>query len=303
MLGELYGELLFTQDIYMSVGARTYDTPYLNKNDSRMTPNTFLAASVQGLSGEGTQDSPQWRWGGGYFDEIKPRNENQFISMSEAAGAPRDLNRGVFAGGLNYKRGDLSLGAVDYYSEDIINIFYTEAKWGMPLSAGAVLRFALQYSNQQSVGDDLLTGSEFSAWQWGGKAEIDMGPVLLTLAATNARGDANMRSPWSGYPGYTSVQVEDFNRAGEDAWMVRAAYDVTQVQGLSTYVLYVGGSPPDTGGYGRGESDFNLQYQPKEGALKGWLFRLRYAYVQQNAPDDSNLQDLRVQVYYDLPLN
>ena len=33
-----------------------------------------------------------------------------------------------------------------------------------------------------------------------------------------------MQSPWGGYPGYTSVQVEDFNRDGEEAWMLRAAY-------------------------------------------------------------------------------
>jgi len=300
MLGELYGEVLFTPDVKMTLGARAFDTPYLNKNDSRMTPNTFTAAAVQGLHGEGTAESPEWRWGAGYFDEIKPRNENQFISMAEAAGTT-EAERGVFSGGLNYKRGDLSIGAIDYYSADLLNIFYAEGKWSMPVSAGAKLRFALQYSDQQSVGDAFL--DEFSSWQWGGKAELAVGPALLTLAYTSAGGDANMRNPWSGYPGYTSVQVEDFNRAGEDAWMVRAGYDVEQVKGLSLYALYVAGSAPDTSGFGRGETDFNVQWTPPEGKLKGLMVRLRYANVAQDDPGDTDLNDLRVMVYYDLPLS
>jgi hypothetical protein len=65
----------------------------------------------------------------------------------------------------------------------------------------------------------------------------------------------------------------------------------------------VGGSKPDaTTAYARGESDFNFQWKPPEGKLQGLMVRLRYAYVQQNAPGDSDLTDLRVMVYYDLPL-
>ena len=130
-----------------------------------------------------------------------------------------------------------------------------------------------------------------------------MGPALLTLAYTSAGGDANMRNPWSGYPGYTSVQVEDFNRAGEDAWMIRAGYDVEQVKGLSLYALYVAGSAPDTSGFGRGETDFNVQWTPPEGKLKGLMVRVRYANVAQDDPGDTDLNDLRVMVYYDLPLS
>ena len=63
VLGELYGEYLFTPDVRMTVGARGFDTPYINRNDSRMTPNTFLAAAVQGLHKGG--DESEWRWGAG----------------------------------------------------------------------------------------------------------------------------------------------------------------------------------------------------------------------------------------------
>ena len=297
VLGELYGEYLITPAVRMTVGARGFDTPYINRNDSRMTPNTFLAAAVQGLHKGG--DESEWRWGAGYFDKIKERNSDEFVSMSEDAGA--DVDRGVFTAGVNYKLGELSIGAIDYYSNDIINIFYTEAKYGFPINDSVTLQFAGQYSHQQSVGDNLLRGDDFSAYQWGLKSELAMGPGLLTVAYTSAAGDTNMQNPWSGYPGYTSVQVEDFNRDGEDAWLLRAGYSVEQVKGLSFYALYVSGTTPDDPlQFARDETDFNVQWAPPEGSLKGLMVRLRYAYVSQD--DDSDLRDLRLMVYYDLPL-
>jgi len=299
VLGEAYAEVMFSDDVHMTLGARTFDTPYLNKNDSRMTPNTFLAAAVQGLHGDTA--TGQWRWGAGYFDKIKERNSDEFVSMSDDAGA--EIKRGVYAGGVNYTKGDASIGAVNYWSSNVINIFYTEAKYGMPIGGNAKLKFAAQYSDQRSVGDDRLTGSDFTAHQWGVKAEMAIAGALLTTAYTDAGGDRDMTAPWSGYPGYTSVQVEDFNRAGETAWLLRAQYTFAKNTGLSAYALYVAGSGPDAGsGFGRGETDLNFQWTPPEGTLKGLLVRLRYAVVAQEDPGDTDLKDLRVMVFYDLPL-
>jgi len=299
VLGEAYVETLLSEDLQMTVGARTFDTPYLNKNDSRMAPNTFLAAALQGLHGDGKQVG-QWRWGAGYFDKIKERNSDEFVAMSDDAGA--SIKRGVYASGVNYSKGDLSIGAINYWSSNVINIFYTEAKYGVPVGEHAKLKFAAQYSDQRSVGDDRLTGSDFDAHQWGVKAELEIGSALLTTAYSDASGDRDMTAPWSGYPGYTSVQVEDFNRAGEAAWLLRASYAFPKHTGLSAYALYVAGSDPDApSAYGRGETDFNLQWSPPEGPLTGLLVRLRYALVAQDDPGDTDTRDLRVMVFYDLP--
>ena len=208
----------------------------------------------------------------------------------------------MYAAGLNWTKGDVSIGAINYWSSNVINIFYTEAKYGLPIGGSAKLKFAAQYSDQQSVGDNRLTGSDFEAHQWGVKAELAAGGALLTAAYTDAGGDRDMTAPWSGYPGYTSVQVEDFNRAGETAWLVRAAYTFPKHTGLSAYALYVAGSDPDSAsGYGRGETDFNFQWSPPEGMLKGLMVRVRYAVVAQDDPGDTDLTDLRVMVFYDLP--
>jgi len=298
VLGELYGQFLLDPATRVTIGRRGFDTPYLNRNDSRMTPNTFQAATLQGLyGGEG---SAEWRVGGGYFDRIKERNADGFVSMASAAGAPDGIERGVYAGGANFKTGDFSIGAIDYYSADLINIFYAETKYAVPVGAERRLQFALQYSDQRSTGDDLLRGTAFSSRQWGGKAELGLGSALFTAAYSSVAGDIAMQAPWGGYPGFTGVQMEDFNRAGEEAWMLRAAYDFQSAKGLSVYGLWVNGSDPrDPGQYAKDEYDVNLQWTPASGTLKGLSLRLRYAYVSQHDPAKSSLDDLRVMVYYD----
>lgn len=301
VLGEVYGEFLLNQDTRLTLGRRGFDTPYINRNDARMTPNTFQAITLQGLYG-GDDGRPEWRVGGGYFDEIKERNSDEFVSMAQDAGAPDGVERGVYALGANFKMGDFQFGAIDYYSNDIINIFYTEARYGIPLNDKWKLQLAAQYSDQTSTGDELLRGTDFSSDQWGAKAELSYGGALFTTAYTRAGGDTNMQNPWSGYPGYTSVQVEDFNRDGESAWLLRAGYTFKTIKGASVYALYVDGSDPQSPTeYAKNEYDFNFQWAVPDGFLKGLLVRMRYARVSQSDPADSDLEDVRIMIFYDPP--
>jgi hypothetical protein len=52
-----------------------------------------------------------------------------------------------------------------------------------------------------------------------------------------------MQSLWSGYPGYTSVQVQDFNRAKEPALITKLSYDFSclGLESVSSYLLFVHG--------------------------------------------------------------
>jgi hypothetical protein len=301
VLGEAYGEFLINDDTRLKLGRFGIDTPYVNRNDARMTPNTFQALTVQGVYG-GDDGAPQWKFGAGYFDKIKERNADSFVSMARDAGAPSWVDRGVYTLGANYTRDRLSAGAIYYHSNDIISIFYTEAKYAFPLGDTAKLNLALQYSDQDSAGDNLLRGDEFSARQWGGKLELGYKGALFTTGYTRASGGTNMQNPWSGYPGYTSVQVEDFNRNGEGAWLLRAAYNVQSVKGLSFYALYVDGSDPDAPTeYAKDEYNLNAQWTVADGPLKGLMMRVRYAHVSQKGPQTSDLDDLRLLVYYDPP--
>ena len=323
VLGELYADLKITEDLNLYVGRKEFDTPFINKNDVRMTPNTFEAITLQGKirlgaasSGSGgggsgkttvgsgkspvVDDSPApvddraiLKYGLGYFDTIKERNSDEFVSMAQDAGA--DVDRGVFTAGGLYQNGGFSLGAIDYYSQDLINISYVEAKYAIPLSENWKPRLAAQFIDQRSVGDDLLQDEEFSGQQFGLKAELPVGQALFTAGYTQTTGGTNMQNPWSGYPGYTSVQVEDFNREGEGAFLFRAGYDFKFIPGFSSYALGVFGTDPDQAGqYAKNEYDFNVQWAPPKGVLKGLSLRLRYALVHQDSGDADDLEDFRV---------
>ena len=321
VMGEFYAELRIVKDMGITVGAKGYDTPFINRNDTRMTPNTFEAAVLQGrfklgasssdaavtndgvgLSKDGkevavptptpTQDVAAIKYGLGYFYKIKAQNDSEFVSMSEDAGA--DVERGVWSAGALYEKGKFSIGAIEYYSEDIINIAYAESKLEVPLANDWKLKFAGQYVDQGSVGNNDLQGHSFSGHQFGIKLDLPIRNALFTAAFTQAWGTANLQSPWSGYPGYTSVQVQDFNRAGEGAFLLRAGYDFPWVKGFNAYALAVFGTDPDLAGqFRQNEFDFNLQWGPKKGVLEGLSLRLRYAVVQQFGGNVDNLTDFR----------
>jgi hypothetical protein len=307
-LGELYGQFRLTDDILATVGRRGFDTPFINTRDSLMTPNTFVAYAIQGETGA-TDDSTTLRFGAGYIDKIKVRNAQDFESMATAAGAPSRVDRGVYVAGANYKSGALSIGAVDYYSADIINIAYGELKYAVPLADRVSLRLAAQYTDQHSTGSDLLTGKSFSTNQYGLKGELALGPALLTVARTvtaigtlsSAGSGTDIRSPWGGYPGYTAVQIENFYRAGEDATMLRAAYNFPRWAGLSVYALWVGGSTPHAAQqYAQREYDANIQWKAQGGALKGLTLLMRYGHVAQGGPSNQHEDELRLVLYYQL---
>jgi hypothetical protein len=272
-----------------------------------MTPNTFQVYAVQGVVGE--SDDAALRFGAGYVDKIKPRNSEDFESMATAAGAPAGVTRGVDVAGANYKLGAFSIGAIDYYSKDIINIAYSEITYAIPLANRIRLTLAVQYADQRSTGDNLLTGKPFLTDQGGMKADLALGPVLLTAARTQTaigtRGSngsgTDMINPWGGYPGYTAVQVENFYRAGENATMLRLAYNFSRVTGLSAYALWVHGSSPDAvKEYAQTEYDVNLEWTPKFRILRGLKLRARYGHVSQAEPSNEHEDDLRLIAYYEL---
>ncbi len=321
VLGEFYTELRIVKDVGITVGAKGYDTPFINRNDTRMTPNTFEAIVLQGrtklgtsssdaavtddgvgLSKDGKQvavptptpaeDVASIKYGLGYFYAIKSQNDSEFVSMAQDAGA--DVQHGVWSAGALYEKGKFNIGAIEYYCDDVINIAYAQTGFELQLADDWRLRFAGQYVDQGSVGDNALQGHSFSGHQFGLKMELPIKNALFTAAFTQAWGTANLQNPWSGYPGYTSVQVQDFNRAGEGAFLLRAGYDFPWVDGLSAYALAVFGTDPDLAGqFRQNEYDFNLQWGPKKGVLEGLSLRLRYAVVQQFGGNVNNLTDFR----------
>jgi len=305
VLGQLYGEVKIVPDNVVRLFRQEYNTPYINKNDNRMTPNTFEGYSFHGSAG-GKDGAPKVNYGAGYITKIKERNSDEFVWMSRDAGAKVD--RGVFAAGLNYSQGPFSIGAVEYYSDDILNIFYTEGKVVFKPTKDLGLLVAAQFTDQRSVGDNLLKGFDFSTNQFGIKGEMSYRGAILTLGYSIAAHGADLQNPWSSYPGYTSVQVQDFNRAGESAFLGKLSYDFGSLglTGVTAYALWVHGwnrvDPLSKAEVKQeDEYDFDLQWRPQIKALKGLWFRTRYAHIDQRDGGPSQ-SDFRIIVNYDISL-
>jgi hypothetical protein len=157
------------------------------------------------------------------------------------------------------------------------------------------------------VGDDLLKGYGFSTSQFGIKGEMSFQKAILTLGYTVAGKGADLQNPWSSCPGYTSVQVMDFNRAGENALIGKLSYDFGSLglTGVTAYALWVHGwnrvNPTGSAPVKQeDEYDLDLQWRPQIKVLKGLWLRAGYAYVdQRGGPDQS---DFRVILNYDIPL-
>ena len=300
VLGQLYGRVKVFDDLFLNLYRYIYDTPYLNRNDNRMTPNTFEGYTFTGSLG-GKDDGPGLRYGGGYITKIKERNSTEFVWMSQDAGARVD--RGVGLAGALFSYGGFSIGAIDYYSDDIINIGYGETKFVLPVTKDLGVLFATQFTDQRSVGADLLKGSSFATNQFGARAEMSYAGALLTLAYTKNATGADLQNPWSGYPGYTSVMVQSFKGAGENAFMVKGSYDFSRLgaQGLTVYGLYVHGwgraSPPNLN-----EADADVQWRPEWSLLKGLWLRARYAFVQQHQGERNTTHEVRLIANYDFSL-
>jgi hypothetical protein len=306
VVGQLYGRLRVYEENYFTAGRYLYDTPFLGPHDNRMSPNTFGGYVMQGAFGN-AETGPYFRYGGGYIDEFKERNANTFQSMSRAAGAPVDYGVGV-GGGL-FKYGPFSLGAIEYYNQDTINIAYAEGKYGLRLSPDVSAIAALQFADQRSTGLNLLNGgTPFQTNQFGAKVEVGYQTGIVTLGYSVVNPNFAMQAPWSANPFYTDAQIQAFTRPGENALMAGLSYVFTPIglKGVAASVFYYNAwtnSPVAGMPLTEDELDFNLEYRPDWEFLSGLWFRARYG--KSNTRQNNMLttvDEVRLIVNYSLKL-
>jgi len=265
------------------------DQSYINPQDNRMTPNTF-----QGVTLGGKFD---WvRYLVGYLWQIKPRNSDEFISLSQQAGAAgSDDGAGLAGVSLTPLKG-LKFDVSNQYGVNTFNTIYGAVDYLYPLSDVWKLRFGAQFTDQRAVGDGLVpVASRFwTTQQGGGRFQMIYQSFTLTTAFSITGAGNTIQSPWGTFPGYLSMIDQDFNRANEKAWMLGFAYDFSRdlTQGLSAYVNGAWGTDainPATRGDApnQAEYDFNVDYRPpwiEPTPLRGIWFRARAAILdQQNA--------------------
>ena len=225
-----------------------------------------------------SKDGPTLLYGVGYIDAIKPRDSFSFQSMASAAGAPTS-NAGVgFVGGL-LTWGAASLGAINYYSQDLLNIFYTEGKYGLKLGGGFQLLGAAQFVAQNSTGQTLINGgTPFATNQLGTKVDLGFGTGILTLGYSVVNPGLGILTPWSANPFYTDALIQGFQRAGEQAVMIGLSHTLKPVglPGIALAAHFFNGwtSAPAAGApLVESEWDFHVDWRPDHKPLQGLWFR------------------------------
>lgn len=299
VLGQAYGKMRFGEQ-YVALYRRRLELPYVNANDHRMVPNTFEAYTLKGELGE------TFKYIAGHVTKIKPRNSDDFIHMSEWAGAGG--SKGLTMAGLLWSPGTaVHIGGINHFTDDTLNIFYGEAEYTRSLGDEVAAKVGLQFTDQRSVGDHRLTGSSFDTQVFGGQIAGSFRNAVLRAAFSSTASEERIRSPWGSYPGYIGLMQRDFNRAGEDAWLIGLSYDFRNlgVEGLSAFANYAEGSGarnPETGESrpDQREVDLTVDYRLTGTWASGLWIRLRGSTLDREGEDE--IRQVRIIINYDMPI-
>jgi hypothetical protein len=293
--GELYAKL-HVAGYEAKLGRQEYNLPFVNKQAIRMIPITFEGYHIAATAA----DHPHLQYGVGYVDKIKKRDSDQFIKMSEAAGAPDSVDNGAWMGGIRYSPVDLwSLETFDIYTPDVINIFYGELVSRFKTDSDIGIKLAAQFIHQASVGDDVLERANDSTHALGAKAEASYSGAVMTLALTGNSRKEKMLDPYGTYGGYNSIIYNNYERAGEYGMRFGLSYDFGKLgldgwSGFGNYVWGFNAVDPVTREDipNQDELDLTIEYCFQKGFLKGLAIRGRAALIEEEG--GRSLADYRI---------
>jgi len=305
VFGQLYAQVQVGHAHELTLGRHLYNTPFLGAHDNRMTPNTFSGYRLIGTL-EGDAGGPSFRYGAAYVDAIKPRDAIAFQSMASAAGAPTS-NAGVGLVGALMDWGPVSIGAINYYSQDLLNIFYTEGKVGHDFGGGFTALAAAQFVAQNSTGQTMINGGNaFATNQFGMKVDLGYRTGILTLGYSVTNPGLGILTPWSANPFYTDGLIQGFQRAGEQAVMIGLSHTLKPVglPGIAVAAHFFNGwtSAPAAGApLVESEWDFHIDWRPEYKPLEGLWFRTQYGRsTTWQGGTVTNSEELRIVLNYDL---
>jgi hypothetical protein len=302
VLGQIYGRIqLGDQEI--RGGRQLIDTPLINPFDVRMVPNTFEATTLVSLPDK----DRFYDYALGYIWNIKQRDSNDFISMSDALAGTDTQNHGTPFGMIRLRPvPGLVLTAMDYNVQNFINSGFGQAEYDFRQPKGTP-NFIVggNVMGQASEGEDLLTGTPFETYQASAKAQMLYAGWTLFVVGSATGSESKMFSPYGQKPNYTDMQQVSFDNAGEKAIGGSAAYEFSALglPGFSTGAWYTqgwGAINPSTNLMiaDRREMDLWIQYRPTEGPLKGLRVKTQYSDLWQMGNVRSMQSEFRFIVDY-----
>jgi len=192
------------------------------------------------------------------------------------------------------------LGVVFQHTDDLFSTAFSDLTVRRTLSENWGLQLAAQLTKQWSVGGEKL--GDFSTHTWGLRGMLSYRGAVLTTAYTKT-GDAAIRKPFGGTPGFTSSMIFDFDRANEEALRIGLSQNFARLglPGVSFIVNYtesrnsttnIGELLPDAD-----ELDITVDFRPEKGFFKGLWLRVRYADANRGSPV-ADREDWRIILNY-----
>jgi hypothetical protein len=306
VIGQAYGRIqIFDQEV--RGGRMLVDTPLISPSDNRMVPNTFEGVQLVTLPDK----DRIYDYAAGYLWTHKPRDSNDFISMSDSMAGADVVDRQVPFGMVRVRPlPGLTVTAMDYYLPDFVNTAFAQAEYGFqPSKEYPKFLFGANVIDQRSVGANLLGGPAFETYQASAKAQMSWMGWTLFAAGSITGDERNIQSPYSSKPNYTDMQQISFDNANEKAIGASIAYDLGYafgqygLSGLSVGTWYTQGWDAINGITGlpiadRSELDLWIQYRPSEGPFKGLRVRAAYSEVWQDGNVRSHQPEFRFIVDY-----
>lgn len=262
--------------------------PFINANDARMIPNTFEAYQIE---------AKPWdilRLNLGYITQMKGRNTPDFVSMSEAAGAPQ-VDRGTsFIGFLLGADDKTYLGAENEITWDLFSSSYLQAGHTWKITSDFEIRGDLQFVDQRSVGAEYV--GSFETQLYGARLSTSYGGALLSFSYTGIAGDSGLFTPFGADPGFNRLMISNFGQKSEQSVGTWLSYDFGRIglRGVTVFASYVYGILPDDGW--EREINVTADYRINSGLLRNFWLRLRYAHNEMN--ERVPIEDFRVILNY-----
>jgi hypothetical protein len=305
-LGQLYGRVQIRDQEFRG-GSQLIDTPLINPQDNRMVPNTFTGTTVVTLPDK----DRNYDYALGYLWNVKQRDSNDFISMSDALAGANGIDRGATFGMIKYRPfSGFSTIFMDYNVQDFVNTGFAQAEYDFrrPKDVPNWI-IGANVIGQRSVGTDLLTGSSFQTYQGSAKVQMSYAGWTFFVAGSSTGDESKIFSPYGTKPNYTDMQQVSFDNANEKAIGVSAAYDFGYafskygLSGLSVGAWYTQGwdaiNPTTNVGIpNRDELDLWIQYRPTEGRFKGFRLKTQYSDLWQQGSVNSVQPEFRFIVDY-----
>ena len=296
VLGIANGKLRY-RGLVLTGGRQYLDLPYVNRDDHRMTPNTFEAISLE---------KPEGRINlvAGYAWNIKERNSDEFVSFAKDVGA--DADRGLACGGLLWDPNeDFHFGVFTGVVPDVKGGAYTELGVVRDLTDSWEARLDGQFNYQFEVGDKLLGDELDDTWNLGIRAAVSHNDAVLRLGFGIAGPNGQDRDDFGVSPLYVDLMQRTFNRLDEKALLASASYDFEGIgiQGLSGIVTFAAGfdGKVDGGHSDAQELNVTIDYRLKHGWLESFWLRVRGSWLHDEL-SKSDGTEIRVVLRCDLPV-